>query len=112
MTLPQQAADAITLGRRLGNRPGRTTMVCSASVWKETSKWISSSPDGRTGIFRSTLAALPDTEGESEVLLKTCAQRAVAASRKRKSILSSLRPPATASIHQARRPPRRTCWPA
>lgn len=46
------------------------------------------SPDGRTGIFRSTLAALPDTEGEAEVLLKTCAQRAVAASRKRKSILS------------------------
>jgi hypothetical protein len=68
---------------RAGNRPDRTTTACSASVWKKTSKWIFSRPTGAPAS-----SALPDTEAEAEALLKTCAQRAVAASRKRKSILS------------------------
>ncbi len=86
MTLSQQVADAIT----------------SAAGWKAARPDADGvfhfrlegdlemdflSPDGRTGIFRSTLISVPE-EAESESLLKTCAQRAVAASRKRKSIIS------------------------
>lgn len=87
MTLLQQATDAIT----------------SAAGWKAAEPDDDGtfrfrlqgdldmeffSPDGRTGIFRAVLAALPDVDTDAEGLLKSCAQRAVAASRKRKSILS------------------------
>lgn len=85
MTLPQQAADAITSAA--GWQPARPNNDGVFHFRLEGDLEMDFfSPDGRTGIFRSTLATLPDTEAEA--LLKTCAQRAVAACRKRKSILS------------------------
>ena len=87
MTLPQQAADAITSAA--GWQPARPNDDGVFRFRLEGDLEMDFfSPDGRTGIFRSTLATLPDTEAEADALLKTCAQRAVAASRKRKSTLS------------------------
>lgn len=87
MTLPQQAADAITSAA--GWRPARPNDDGVFRFRLEGDLEMDFfSPDGRTGILRATLATLPDTEVEAEALLKTCAQRAVAASRKRKSIVS------------------------
>lgn len=87
MTLPQQAADAITSAA--GWRPARPNDDGVFRFRLEGDLEMDFfSPDGRTGIFRSTLATLPDSDAEAEALLKTCAQRAVAACRKRKSIIS------------------------
>lgn len=45
-------------------------------------------PDGRTGIFLSVLATLPDQEAEANDLLLQCAKFVVASSKKHTSILS------------------------
>lgn len=46
------------------------------------------SPDGRSGIFQSILAKVPKDDPQATELLKTCAQRAVAVCKKRKSVLA------------------------
>ena len=46
------------------------------------------SPDGRSGIFKSTLARVPPDDPSATDLLKVCAQRAVAVCKKRKSVLA------------------------
>jgi len=87
MTLTQQAADAITSAA--GWKPAQPDAEGVFHFRLEGDLDMDFfSPDGRTGIFRSTLTTLSGEDAESETLLKTCAQRAVAAIRKRKSILS------------------------
>lgn len=87
MTLPQQAANAITTAAGWQSARPNDDGVFHFRLEGDLEMDFFS-PDGRTGIFRSTLVTLPDSDAEAEVLLKTCAQRAVAASRKRKSIIS------------------------
>ena len=47
------------------------------------------SPDGRTGILRADLGPLPAAEQDADDLLRKCASRMVAASRSRRTVLSS-----------------------
>jgi hypothetical protein len=87
MTLSQQAADAIASAA--GWRPAKPDDDGVFRFHLEGDLEMDFfSPDGRTGVFRSTLATLPDSEAEADELLRICAQRAVAAGRKRKSVVS------------------------
>jgi hypothetical protein len=87
MTLPQQAADAITTAAGWKTAVPDEHGVFHFRLEGDLDMDFLC-PDGRTGILRGTLTTLPDAENEAELLLRRCAQRAVAVCKKRKSVLS------------------------
>ena len=87
MSFLQEAADAVT----------------SAAGWRKTSPDAAGifrfhleddldmdmlSPDGRTLVLRAEVGPLPPVERDADDLLRRCASRAVAAGRKRRSVLA------------------------
>lgn len=87
MSLPQQAADAITAAAGWSTAVPDEHGVFHFHL-DENLDMDFLCPDGRTGVLRGSLAPLPDQEAEADQLLRRCAQRAVAVCKKRKSVLS------------------------